>query len=69
MKVGQRFIDRRELQSAWVHRPGQAGISGTKADGADSIVVSGGYFFFNDPATSEIYTLSPTRSLHDTLPI
>src|SRR5881398_134293 len=28
-----------------------------------------GFFFFNDPATTEIYTLSDTLSLHDALPI
>src|SRR5881398_3611800 len=27
------------------------------------------FFFFNDPATTEIYTLSDTLSLHDALPI
>src|SRR5210317_1926213 len=27
------------------------------------------FFFFNDPATTEIYTLSYTLSLHDALPI
>jgi putative restriction endonuclease len=41
--VGQQFIDRRDLHEASVHRPLQAGISGTKAEGADSIVLSGGY--------------------------
>src|SRR5881398_4240222 len=27
------------------------------------------FFFFNDPAPTEIYTLSDTLSLHDALPI
>src|SRR5213082_3891360 len=27
------------------------------------------FFFFNDPATTEIYTVSDTLSLHDALPI
>src|SRR3546814_17863695 len=27
------------------------------------------FFFFNDPATTEIYTYRPTLSLHDALPI
>ncbi|TFB46981.1 YDG/SRA domain-containing protein [Cryobacterium tagatosivorans] len=43
VRVGQLFVDRRELSDAFVHRPRQAGIHGTKADGADSIVLSGGY--------------------------
>ncbi|MEO7147807.1 MAG: YDG/SRA domain-containing protein [Terrimesophilobacter sp.] len=43
VKVGALFIDRRELHDAYVHRPLQAGISGTRQEGADSIVVSGGY--------------------------
>lgn len=56
VKVGQRFVDRRELQLAGVHRPGQAGISGTKAEGADSIVVSGGYVDDEDHGSYLIYT-------------
>src|SRR5262245_29665606 len=37
-------VRRREaLAAAGVHRPTQAGISGSTAEGADSIVVSGGY--------------------------
>lgn len=43
IRVGKQFIDRRELHDLHVHRPLQAGISGTKAEGSDSIVVSGGY--------------------------
>jgi putative restriction endonuclease len=56
VRVGQHFTDRRELQSAWVHRPGQAGISGTKAEGSDSIVVSGGYVDDEDHGSYLIYT-------------
>ena len=41
--VGQQFIDRGDLSRANVHRPTQGGISGNRAEGADSIVVSGGY--------------------------
>jgi putative restriction endonuclease len=40
---GTLFADRRALHDAGVHRPLQAGISGSATDGADSIVVSGGY--------------------------
>jgi hypothetical protein len=43
IRVGQQFVERRELYDLHVHRHLQAGISGTKADGSDSIVVSGGY--------------------------
>lgn len=56
VRVGQYFIDRKEVQSAWVHRPGQAGISGTRAEGADSIVVSGGYVDDEDHGSYLIYT-------------
>jgi putative restriction endonuclease len=41
--VGQQFIDRAEVRAAGLHRQTQAGISGTKSDGTDAIVVSGGY--------------------------
>lgn len=53
---GQFFIDRRELHNAFVHRPLQAGISGTAAEGADSIVVSGGYVDDEDHGSYLIYT-------------
>jgi len=54
--VGQQFIDRRDLHEAAVHRPLQAGISGTKAEGADSIVVSGGYGDDEDHGDYILYT-------------
>lgn len=54
--VGQQFVDRRELHEANVHRPLQAGISGTRADGADSIVISGGYVDDEDHGSWIIYT-------------
>lgn len=54
--VGQLFIDRRELHESHVHRPLQAGISGTKFEGADSIVVSGGYVDDEDHGDYIIYT-------------
>ncbi|MFC9558598.1 YDG/SRA domain-containing protein [Agromyces sp. NPDC056965] len=54
--AGQFFIDRRELHDAFVHRPLQAGISGTAAEGADSIVVSGGYVDDQDHGAYLIYT-------------
>lgn len=41
--VGTEFSSRAELSASGIHRPTQAGISGSAAEGADSIVVSGGY--------------------------
>jgi len=54
--VGQLFIDRRELHDARVHRPLRAGISGTAAEGADSIVLSGGYVDDQDHGDYILYT-------------
>lgn len=54
--VGQFFIDRKDLHEQSVHRPLQAGISGTRAEGADSIVVSGGYVDDEDHGDYIIYT-------------
>lgn len=54
--VGQQFVDRDEVHAAGVHRPPQGGISGTKADGADSIVVSGGYGDDKDYGDYILYT-------------
>lgn len=54
--VGQQFVDRRELHDVGVHLPIQAGISGTKAEGADSIVVSGGYGDDRDYGDYILYT-------------
>lgn len=41
--VGTTYANRAALASAKVHKPLQHGISGAARDGADSIVVSGGY--------------------------
>lgn len=54
--VGEVFPDRRSLAAAGVHRPLQAGISGGAADGADSIVVSGGYEDDEDYGSIIVYT-------------
>ena len=56
VKVGQFFIDRRELHEYSVHRPLQAGISGSKSEGADSICISGGYVDDEDHGDYVIYT-------------
>jgi putative restriction endonuclease len=54
--VGSPFDNRRALQLAKVHAPGQAGISGAKKEGADSIVVAGAYRDDKDHGTYIIYT-------------
>lgn len=54
--VGAVFATRAALSAAGVHRPLQAGISGAAADGADSIVVSGGYEDDEDYGDVIIYT-------------
>jgi putative restriction endonuclease len=41
--VGTEFASRVELAASGIHKPTQAGISGSSTKGADSIVVSGGY--------------------------
>jgi putative restriction endonuclease len=43
IEVGTEFASRAELAASGVHKPTQAGISGSTTAGADSIVVSGGY--------------------------
>jgi putative restriction endonuclease len=53
--VGSTFIDRTALAVSGVHRPNQGGISGG-ADGADSIVVSGGYVDDEDHGDEIVYT-------------
>jgi putative restriction endonuclease len=42
-QAGTEFANRAELSASGIHRPTQAGISGSSTAGADSIVVSGGY--------------------------
>jgi putative restriction endonuclease len=53
---GTTFPGRRELADAGVHRPLEAGISGGQSEGADSIVVSGGYEDDKDFGDEIIYT-------------
>jgi putative restriction endonuclease len=50
------FANRQKLHDAHVHRPTQAGISGGRHEGADSIVVSGGYEDDDDHGSYIIYT-------------
>lgn len=56
VKVGDLFIDRMHLHRAEVHLPTQSGISGTRKEGADSIVLSGGYKDDRDYGDSILYT-------------
>jgi len=53
---GDLFDDRAALAKAGVHPPLVAGISGGKHEGADSIVLSGGYEDDEDLGDTIIYT-------------
>ncbi|MGX9687114.1 YDG/SRA domain-containing protein [Deinococcus wulumuqiensis] len=53
---GARFVNRQELRDAGVHLPTQAGISGSALEGADSIVLSGGYEDDHDEGVVIVYT-------------
>jgi putative restriction endonuclease len=53
---GATFADRHDLAKAGVHRPPQAGISGSGLEGADSIVLSGGYEDDSDDGDVITYT-------------
>jgi putative restriction endonuclease len=54
--VGSWFENRAELAAAGVHRHRQAGISGSASEGADSIVLSGGYEDDEDHGDVIVYT-------------
>jgi len=54
--VGSWFESRSALSQAGVHRPTQAGIAGSEREGADSIVLSGGYEDDVDWGDEIIYT-------------
>jgi putative restriction endonuclease len=54
--VGSHFENRAALAKAGVHRHIQAGIAGTAKEGADSIVLSGGYEDDQDFGDTIIYT-------------
>ena len=53
---GDIFENRIDLSHRRVHRPTQAGISGSQKEGADSIVLSGGYEDDLDQGKVIIYT-------------
>jgi putative restriction endonuclease len=54
--VGSTFASRAALSQARVHRPLIGGISGNGREGADSVVVSGGYIDDQDFGDELIYT-------------
>lgn len=54
--VGQTFENRVAASQANIHRPTQGGIHGNKREGADSIVVSGGYPDDEDDGDVILYT-------------
>lgn len=56
VEIGMAFGTRREVADARVHRAIQAGIVGTGATGAESIVVSGGYEDDQDNGWEIVYT-------------
>jgi putative restriction endonuclease len=53
---GSLFENRAELNASRVHIPTQAGISGSQTEGAESIVLSGGYEDDADYDDTIIYT-------------
>lgn len=54
--TGTTFLSRMELSASGIHRPLQAGISGSGKEGADSIVLSGGYEDDDDDSDTVLYT-------------
>ncbi|MCB2378051.1 HNH endonuclease [Hymenobacter sp. BT635] len=62
IRPGHEFRNRLELWSAGVHRQTQAGISARQGQGAESIVVSGGYEDDLDQGTWLLYTGKGGRS-------
>ncbi|MEW9799349.1 YDG/SRA domain-containing protein [Alteromonas sp. CYL-A6] len=56
VEPGEWFANRKELAKAGVHSPLQAGISGSQNEGADSIVLSGGYEDDEDLGDVIVYT-------------
>ncbi|HFQ5143204.1 TPA: YDG/SRA domain-containing protein [Vibrio vulnificus] len=56
VNVGEIFENRAALAKSGIHPPNQAGISGSAKEGADSIVLSGGYEDDEDYGDVIIYT-------------
>ncbi len=59
---GSEFENRYYLSKYGVHKPLRAGISGSQTEGADSIILSGGYEDDNDQGDVIIYTGHGGRS-------
>lgn len=59
---GAVFANRLALSQAGVHRPRQAGICGTAGEGAESVVLSGGYGDDDDRGDVIVYTGRGGRS-------
>ena len=55
-EAGATFNSRSDLANSGIHRPLQAGISGGASEGADSVVVSGGYEDDEDYGDVIVYT-------------
>ena len=53
---GTTFADRTALRASRVHRPPQAGICGTAAGGAESVLLAGGYVDDDDGGDTILYT-------------
>lgn len=64
IREGHAFENRQALSKARVHAPTQAGISGSQNEGADSIVLSGGYEDDIDLGDEIIYTGHGGRDLN-----
>eukprot|EP01126_Amoeba_proteus_P032751 TRINITY_DN31984_c0_g1_i1.p1 TRINITY_DN31984_c0_g1~~TRINITY_DN31984_c0_g1_i1.p1 ORF type:complete len:127 (-),score=15.41 TRINITY_DN31984_c0_g1_i1:103-483(-) len=56
VKLFGHFQNRVVLSKAGVHRPPQGGICGTQEDGAESVVLSGGYTDDKDDGEEVVYT-------------
>jgi putative restriction endonuclease len=54
--VGSLFPDRQALRESGIHRPLQAGMCGSAAAGAESIVLNGGYEDDEDSLEAIVYT-------------
>lgn len=61
---GQEFDSRIELALSLVHKPRQAGLSGSQNEGADSIVLSGGYEDDEDHGDIIVYSGFGGRDLN-----
>ena len=64
-KVGATFPDRAALAKSGIHKPTQAGISGSQLQGADSNVLSGGYEDDEDYGDVTIYTGQGGRQIDE----